>query len=420
MLREIIYTYQFQKNTWKSRGELEDIQNSKLRLLIQHAYQNVPFYREVFKKRNLRPDDIKMVKDLPKLPVIRKSDIKHRQEDFIARNYDVNRCRKTHTSGSTGIPLTLYTDPRGESYNKAVNMRALFENGMTAADRIMEITHPENIFSPTWLQRVGIFKKKRLSVYDLPEKNVRKFSEYAPDIFIGYPSILKMMADYIMQNNIKIISPKKIFTSAEMLFDNAREKIVTTFGCDVIDLYGCTEFRRLAWECSKREGYHTDIDYAVVEIIKSAGLEAVDGSIVVTGLHNYAMPLIRYENGDAAHVSPRMCSCGRGLPLLEKIKGRLDDMIILPSGRVISPRSINVLDYIEGINQYRIIQEKKDFFVVQVEKNKHFSKKTRQEIEEQICKGCMHEQVTISIEEVEKIPQDTSGKIRAVISKIAK
>ena len=93
-------------------------------------------------------------------------------------------------------------------------------------------------------------------------------------------------------------------------------------------------------------------------------------------------------------------------------------MIILPSGRVISPRSINVLDYIEGINRYRIIQEEKGLFVVQIEKNERFSEQTLHDIEEQIRKGCFNEYVTIQIKEVEKIPQEKSGKIRTVISKV--
>lgn len=420
MLSELRNIHQLRKNAWKSRLELEQIQNEKLRALIKHAYQNVRFYQEAFNERNLCPDDIKTAHDLVKLPVVRKKDIQQRPQDFIAKNYDITRCRKLCTSGSTGIPLTLYTSPSDENYNKSVNIRAMVENGVKITHKLMEITHPENFVSKPWFNWLGIYRKERISVYDVPETNVKEFTEYRPDILLGYPSVLSMMADYITQNNVSITPPEKIFTSAEMLFDATRKKIVSTFGCDVIDLYGCTELRRLAWECSKHEGYHTDIDFAVVEIIKDDTLEDDDGRIVVTGLHNYAMPLIRYQNGDAAQISQHTCSCGRGLPLIEKIKGRTDDMIVLPSGRVVSPRSINVLDYIEGINQYKIIQEEKGLLVVQVEKNTRFSEKTIQEIENQILKGCLHEPVTVRIQEVEKIAKETSGKIRTVISKVTK
>lgn len=419
MLRDFIYLHQFRKNAWKPRSELEEIQNKKLRGLIRHAYQNVPFYRDAFKKRGIPPDNIKTVQDLVKLPILKKKDIQERPQDFIAQNFNIKQFRKTRTSGSTGIPLTLYTAPTDESYNKTVNVRAMMENGMKLTHKLMEITHPESFTNKSWFQWLGIYRKERLSVYDSPEINVNKFAEYSPDILIGYPSVLSMMADYITQNNIRITPPEKIFTSAEMLFDGMRKKIVSTFGCDVIDLYGCTELRRLAWECSKHEGYHADIDFAVIEIVKDGSLEDEDGSIIVTGLHNYAMPLIRYQNGDAAQTSQHTCSCGRGLPLIGKIKGRMDDMIVLPSGRVISPRSINVLDYINGINQYRIIQEEKGLFVVQIEINARFSEKTIHEIEEQIRKGCLNEHVTIQIKEVEKIPQEKSGKIRTVISKVS-
>lgn len=420
MLSELSNIRRFLKNAWKPRLELEQIQNAKLRALIKHAYQNVRFYQEAFNERYLCPDDIKTTHDLVKLPVVRKKDIQQRPQDFIAKNYNITQCRKLCTSGSTGIPLALYTSPSDENYNKSVNIRALMENGMKITHKLMEITHPENFIGKSWFQQLGLYRKERLSVYDAPETNVQKFAEYCPDILLGYPSVLSMMADYITQHNVSITPPEKIFTSAEMLFDGMRRKITAAFGCDVIDLYGCTELRRLAWECSKHEGYHTDIDFAVVEIIKDDTLEDEDGRIVVTGLHNYAMPLIRYQNGDAAQISQHTCSCGRGLPLIEKIKGRTDDMIVLPSGRVISPRSINVLDYIEGINQYKIIQAEKGLFVVQVEKNTRFSEKTIQEIENQIRKGCLDEPVTVRVQEVEKIPKEKSGKIRSVISKVTK
>src|SRR3990167_1934564 len=419
MLQDFVYLYQFQKNTWKSRSELEDIQSKKLRALIKHAYQNVRFYREAFIERNLHPDDIKTAHDLVKLPIVRKKVLQQLPQDFFAKNYNIKQCRKSRTSGSTGIPLTLYTSTTDESYNKTVNFRAMMENGLKLTHKVMAISHPESFTHKAWFQKIGIYRKENLSVYNSTERNVRKFVEYSPDLLIGYPSVLSVMADYITKNNIRITPTKKIFTSAEILFDGMRKKIVSIFGCDVIDLYGCTELRRLAWECSKHEGYHADIDFAVIEIIKDTFLEGEDGSILVTGLHNYAMPLIRYQNGDVAQVSQQeRCSCGRGLPLIGKIKGRMDDMIILPSGRVISPRSINVLDYIEGINRYRIIQEEKGLFVVQIEKNERFSEQTLHDIEEQIRKGCFNEYVTIQIKEVEKIPQEKSGKIRTVISKV--
>ena len=418
MLRDLVNLYQFKKNIWKSLNELEDIQNKKLKAIVNHAYQNVLFYREAFKKRDLHPDDIETVHDLVKLPIIEKKDIQQRPLDFLAKNYEINQCRKTHTSGSTGIPLTLYTDKIGESYNRTVNLRAMMENGLHLTHKVMEITHPENFSQKTLFRWMGIYRKECLSVYDAPEINVKKFIEYCPDILMGYPSVLSLMADYITQNNIKITFPEKIFTSAEMLYDTVRKKIASTFGCDIIDIYGCTEFRRLAWECSKHEGYHTDIDFSVVEIIKDTAVECEYGSLIITGLHNYAMPLLRYRNGDAARALKYTCSCGRGLPLIEKILGRIDDKITLPSGRVVSPRSINVLDYTVGINQYRIIQEEKGLFIVQIEKNDQFSEKTLHEIKEQIQKGCLNEHVMIQVEEVEKIQREKSGKIRTVISRV--
>ncbi|OOP56063.1 MAG: hypothetical protein AYP45_11220 [Candidatus Brocadia carolinensis] len=94
MLRSLYYLYRHRENIWKSRIELEEIQNEKLRMLVKHAYQNVKFYREVFDKRGIKPEDIKTAGDITKLPIVKKTDIQHRAADFIAKNYDIRKCKK--------------------------------------------------------------------------------------------------------------------------------------------------------------------------------------------------------------------------------------------------------------------------------------------------------------------------------------
>jgi len=130
------------------------------------------------------------------------------------------------------------------------------------------------------------------------------------------------------------------------------------------------------------------------------------------------MPLIRYKLGDIAIPIDTKCSCGRGFPLIKDIEGREDDFFILPSGKKISPRMINVIEFIPGIQEYKIIQEKKDRIVVKLLKNHEFSERTIIEVKNKILMGCLGEEVEIEVESVQELPKERTGKIRAVVSEV--
>jgi len=182
------------------------------------------------------------------------------------------------------------------------------------------------------------------------------------------------------------------------------------------------EFGTFAWECQEHNGYHMDIESLVVEFVKNGENASPEekGDIVVTGLFNFTMPLIRYAIGDAGSYSLEQCSCGRGLPLMKIIEGRVDDFLVLPSGTVISPRNINFLENVKGILEYRIIQKKLDTILIQIRKGTEFSENTISQTKDEIRNGCLNEDITIDVEIVDEISRDKSGKTRAVVSELKK
>jgi phenylacetate-CoA ligase len=183
-------------------------------------------------------------------------------------------------------------------------------------------------------------------------------------------------------------------------------------------LYGSEEFNRLAWECEKQQGYHLDIDLHYIEFIDKNNniVKTGDGEFVVTSLVNYGFPYIRYKLGDFAKLTKKKCSCKRSFPIVEQIQGREDDYIKLPSGRIISPRRINIIEEIPGIQHYQTIQRKKNLFEVLVVKDNKFSKNTINQIKHQIKLGSYGEDVQVNVKLVDKIKREKSGKLRAVIS----
>jgi len=140
------------------------------------------------------------------------------------------------------------------------------------------------------------------------------------------------------------------------------------------------------------------------------------GEIVVTSLFNYTMPLIRYNIGDIGTFTDKKCACGRGLPLIKSLEGRTDDFLILPSGKKISPRTINVIEDVAGVSRYQTIQESKNRIVVNLVKGNGFGPKTIDEIKKHIIAGCLGEDVTVDVKLVDDLTRNKRGKLRAVVS----
>ena len=408
----------------KSKNQLLDIQLKKLKSLIVHSYEHVPYYRNLFDRENISPDDIKKIEDLQKIPIINKKDIQANYDKILANNIDKGKCKVTNTTGSTGIPLSVYSDKKSQMYSSSVVYYALMESGLRLKDKIVELAALMEDCSG------NLIKKDMVSVQDMPDNILRKLRESNPDILYSFPSIFKILSYEINKFGIngygingELLRPSNtrlIFTHGETLTQQCRDTIESTFRAKVYNTYGATEFSRLAIECEEHSGLHVITDCAILELVKDGEnvSPGEEGEIVVTGLYNYAMPLIRYKLGDIGVMSEEdyKCPCGRGWPIIKSIEGRTDDFLTLPSGRVISPRTINVIDDIPGIIEYRTIQKKRDTFCVQVVPGNNYSTETDRQIEQQIRLGCVGENVNVEIELVNDIPRERTGKLKTIIS----
>lgn len=420
-LRQIKKFYDLKKSQWLTNPMLQRIQEKKLRSVIKHAYNHVPYYHHLLKSLSLNPNDIQKVDDLCKIPILTKSEIQNNFEKITANNLDRDRCSSNRTSGSTGMPLTILYDNYAHTSIGSRHLRSYFECGLKFSDRIDHFSDPRHFNrNKSWFNHLGFLRKKNFAVFDSIDDHITKLIEHPPDAIEGYPSILFLIAKKVQDRKIREINPRLIFTTAELLIEGIRKKINSVFDTELFDRYGSVEFGTFAWECQRHNGYHLDIEDVVVEFLKNG--EPVSpgerGEIVVTSLFSYAMPLIRYSIGDVGTLSNEQCSCGRGLPLMKIIDGRADDFLVLPSGKIISPRNIGTLEYIDGISGWRIIQEKKDKIIVQIVKGENFSQKTIEQVKEKVLTGCLGENVEIVVKLVEEIPKNESGKIRMVMSKV--
>lgn len=421
LLRYLFHLHQLRKNLDADQSKLQSLQHRKLRAVIKYAYEHVLFYHRKFDDAGIKPDDVKSVDDLSMVPVTTKSEIQKRPiEDLVSKNVDLNRCVKTMTSGSTGIPLAIVGDGASRDVAGAVWARALLENGLRLRDRMAIIKNPSYFEKNQGLRR--LLRRKYISVFDSVEQQISLLEDFRPDIIKGYPQSLDLVAD-ACRNNERHVKPRLIFTGGELLDEKHRSLISSVFECEVFDYYGCVEFGLLMWECSEHTGYHRNIDSVVTEFLNDGEVVGPGerGEIVCTGLHNFVMPLIRYRLDDVGIPVEDRCSCGRSLPLMKMMEGRIDDILRALDGRAVYASSFfcNLFGNLEGIRQFRVIQERRDKLTVQLIARERFLSDNRvlDRVRREI-KGVFGEGISVDFQIVEKLDRDPTGKLKIIISNV--
>ena len=404
--------------------ELNDIQQSKLKEIINFSYNNIDFYKSKLLQKNINLNNKINLSDLP---FTTKDELQfHNIETLTFSNMDISNCIIRKTSGSTGKPLHIYVDRRAASIDRAVWLRALLLNGLSLFDKVAVLPNPDNVYRENWwFQKFRIFRRKYINVLDEFEKQINDLKNYKPDIIRSYPSHLLVLKDHIKEGDV---NPRSVFTSAELLDKRSRDTIESMFSSELFDYYATEEFNLIAWECKEHDGYHVNSDNIVLEIVKddvcvSPGEE---GEIVLTSLNNHFMPLIRYQIGDIGVLKEESCSCGISLPLLEIIEGRKDDFLTAMNGRLVSPRSLSdVFQFpsakYEGIKQFQIVQERSDLinvFLVFNEKDLEHDRTI--EIVEHKIKEILGSEMRVSFKIVDSLKKEHTGKTRKIISKMNK
>jgi phenylacetate-CoA ligase len=277
--------------------------------------------------------------------------------------------------------------------------------------------------------RNKVERNLRLSAFDMDEQTmagyIEKLNRYKPRFLRAYPSAAYAFANYLQETGAHVPSPHAILTDAEMLFPQQRRIIESQFGCEIFDGYGCRDGAASAGECDKHKGYHISSEQVVIEFIKD-GRPADPGEsaeLVLTDLYNYAMPFIRYVVGDVGALSAEKCSCGRNLPLLQSLQGRISDCIVTPSGKKIHGEFFShVLWGTPIVLKFQVIQETQDSLRINLVPQ---AKATIEELTAEKHRiadiiSRRTENMNINLEYVDEIPTTKAGKWKFIISDIAK
>ncbi len=423
------YLKELEKTQWLSEEELKQMQWNKLKALLAHAYENVPFYKDRFASVGLHNDNIKSLEDFNRIPYLTKDDIRNNHDNLLAVNYKGKKIGKQVTGGSTGTPLHFMLDDNNYRWRTATVKRIYGWSGYGDGEKTIFIWGASVVKQPLlkkikhdldeWLKRHKIYNTFYFTE-EMMGRCIKEINSYKPAFIVVYTTPIYNFARYIKINNKKIRSPRAIIAAAEKLFPQQRKVIEEVFGCPVFETYGCREVTSIAGECNRHKGMHINMETIYLEVIKEDKPAEPEGTgeIVVTDLTNYAMPFIRYKNDDIGSISNRKCDCGRGLSLLENIEGRILDNIKTRNGRLV-PGEFFIYWFMgfDGIKQFQIFQKDLDNLIVKIVKSKDFPQQKLNYLED-VIRRIMGDEISIDFQLVDEIPLTRSGKFRVVVSEV--
>jgi phenylacetate-CoA ligase len=417
----ILELYRLRRRQWQNAKVIETSQRKKLKKTIALAYRNIKYYAELFDNAGISPEDINSVGDLEAIPITERLAYQERPlSDVTARNVDLKKCRRILTSGSSGRPLSIY---RSRSEDNLVDVTwafAFLENGQRFWDRCADY-HSFLGLPSRWFERLGIWRRTTIPSLAEPAEQIPLLKQLKPDVIRGNPDDLLNLVSTLRRDRVQGLNSRLVFTMGALLDRRSREIIESALGAKVFDYYGSTELGCIAWECSMQKGYHINTDSVVLEVVDPKGHQVragENGRLVCTGLIAHTMPFIRYDTGDIGALDDRTCPCGRTLPLLSRLEGRAYDFFVLRDGSEIPPTVIlNRIKLVQGIQQYRVIQESITQVRVEIVPDRHWTEETGETVQA-LLKQITHGDAMINIEIVEKIRQDGAGKIQSIMSKV--
>lgn len=418
MLEVLLKTKNFDAENIKA---YQDIAFSRI---AKHAIETTEFYKEWAVKNKIDPDNITSLEDLKSFPIIEKKFIRENHELFRSNDPHLSKSQiKLHTSGTTGTPLTVYTDKysRSKHYSFFSRLRAEYgifngDKRVTLFGRIIMLADQQR--PPFW--RYDFSQKNLLmSSYHLNEKNIIHYYEKlksfnAKEIF-SYPSSIYQIAKFIVEHNLEPISLNLVMTTAESLLPKQREIISKAFIAPLVNQYGCTE---MAFFCSENiDGimrFHPE--HGVAEIRNSEGLisETGSGELIATGFINYSMPVIRYAVGDAVTITSDVRS--NGYQILTSTEGRMDDILFTKEGTPIG-RLDPIFKGGAGIKFAQIVQNEDWSIELILVPDTNYSEQHGNDLKDELIKRVGHK-IQIKISLVDSIPKEKNGKIKSVICKI--
>jgi len=407
-----------------SNNDLIEFKKFYLKELIIHASKHVSYYHRLLNNVGIVNGGNVDISKFEKIPILTKETI--RNEELISDDYLTRDWYYNFSGGSTGEPTKFIQDINYDRWFNATSKfyyKDMLDIDEISVKKILLWGSPRDLFKGniglkakigTWLTNTVWLNSFRMTEADM-EKYIKTINLYKPDLIRGYAGSLFELSRFIEEKNFNVYTPKKIVSSAETLTKEMRGKIESVFGTKLYDFYGSRETASLAGECrcSLMHVFEFNNYIEILDENNQPVKEGQEGKIIVTNLHNYSMPFIRYEIGDMALLGPIKCKCGSILPTLGRIYGRIEEQFIRKDRSiVIGYYFVHLMGVVLNkgfIKKFQVIQEEYDKIRILVIPNKTLPDAEKRDIEDKI-RLQMGQDCRIIWEFVEDIPKTKSGK----------
>lgn len=415
---------------WSS-AEIESYQNEKLKELIKHSYDTVPYYRDLMKGLKLTPQDIRSKADLYKLPILTKEDVRCNINRLISSSAKRRHFTSWHTSGTTGKSLHFYIGLATIAFQWAVWWRYRRRFGVDVKDWhasfIGRLTMSGESSRPpywrwNWPERRALISMQQISPSKISDI-ISFLNRHSFKFYSGYPSFIHSLVLAAKEAGLKLNKPPEIiFTGAENIFDYQRRDIEDYMHCILTSQYGFAEACGNASQCPELV-YHEDFEFGILECVDPSPADEegrIKGKIVCTGFASPEFPFIRYEIGDIGvwEKTGKICACGRESKIISRIEGRIDDYVLTPEGR-----RIMRFDYIfkdtQNVEESQVIQEKLGEIKLKIVRRPRYNSQEESYITQEIAKW-ISPKLKVNFDYVDEIEREPNGKFTAVKSLINK
>lgn len=417
--------FQLGQSQWLPTDLLRQNQLRQLRELLIHAYATVPFYRRRFEAAGFSTERTITFEDFFRLPLLSRSEVQDEAKDLCSSAVPATHGRVVEgtTSGSVGNPLKFKSTDLAYFFWHAFNLRDHLWHENDFTQKMLAVRVGESATLPNWFHGLdpAPFSTGPMVVVSSSagiEEQIREILEHRPAYLLGHATQLTTIAAECLRRSIRFPWLRETRVFAEMLSSDARALLKRAWGAKVVDIYSTRECGYLALQCPRHEHFHVQ-EGSILEVLDPLGAPCEPGEIgrvVVTTLHNFAMPLIRYDLGDFAEVG-EPCDCGRGLPVLNRIAGRVRNMLVLPSGKKIWPFLGFYRDTLP-VRQRQVIQHSVDHVELRLVVDRPLTGLEEEQARVHFCETIGHP-FRVTITYLDEIPRSSGGKFEEFTSLVA-
>lgn len=423
------------KKIWEfdsvSVDEIQRRSEQKLERLLLHAAEKVPYYRTLLHDCQVVVDDTVRLENFSSIPLLTKDIIRRQGKSLYADDYQHRSPFPNTSGGSTGEPVKFIQDKEYDDWNKATKIYFNAVLGKQLGDREIKFWGSDrDILEGTLGFKDNVinflYNRKFFNSYQLNEQHlgdlIKLNNHFKPKAYWSYMESALELANYLSGSGVDFHSPGILISTIGPLTQEVKEKIESGMGCKVYNQYGSREVGVVACQCPEQKGLHTFPWWNHIEVIDPEGqpIKNESGRVIVTTLHNYSMPLIRYEIGDVAVMGDNDCSCGRKTVTLDSVIGRTLGYFRKDDGTLVHSHFIvQALFFHEWIQRFQVVQEQLNQIIIRIElKNGMVGNQADLLDIEKKTKVLMGNHCSVDIKFVDGIERSASGKFVYTVCKI--